>query len=95
LRSFLSSFKIQRSFSTIWPGLCEFFVFKSSLQFGDFFCGVGANKFSWVLAYLCREQNVVDFKQVDACVHQFKGSSAWYFQVLSFTSYLIASSLSM
>lgn len=23
------------------------------------------------------EQNVVDFKQVDACVHQFKGSSAW------------------
>lgn len=45
--------------------------------------------------YLCREQNVVDFKQVDACVHQFKGSSAWYFQVLSFTSYLIASSLSM
>lgn len=71
------------------------FVFKSLLQFGDFFCGVGVNNVSWVLVYLCREQNVVDFKQVDACVHQFKGSSAWYFQVLSFTSYLIASSLSM
>lgn len=35
-----------------------------------------------------REQKVVDFKQVDAHVHQFKGSSARYLRVFSVTLYL-------
>ena len=44
--------------------------------------------------HLCREQKAVDFKQVDAHVHQFKGSSARYLPIFSFILYLfLAASL--
>lgn len=94
LRLCLFSLRILRSSSLTWPELCEYFLFTwLILEKSYLFCMfwekestslVGEN-YHWILLHLCREQKIVDFKQVDAHVHQFKGSSARYFLIFSFT----------
>ena len=91
----LFSLRILRSSSTTWPELCECFLFmwlildKSWYLFCMFWkkestSPIGEN-YHWILFHLCREQKIVDFKQVDAHVHQFKGSSARYLLIFCFT----------
>lgn len=41
---------------------------------------------NWVWFDLCRDQVPVDFKQVDAYVHQYKGSSARYNNTVGYIS---------
>lgn len=98
LRLCLFSLMIPRSSSTTWPELCENFlsiwlILEKDCFLLAFSCwgsskerassiGVDVN---WILFHLLREQNVVDFRQVDAHVHQFKGSSARYLPIFFFT----------
>lgn len=52
---------------------------------------IGLMGFSPLLSGLYRQQQMVDYKQVDAHVHQFKGSSARYlFSLLITASYAIS-----
>ena len=90
----LSSLKILRGFSKISPLLCEcywslFVSFTSlvvlrmlfawqSLLLIDDFEKVHDLPCYWDLLFLSRDQQGVDFRKVDAHVHQLKGSSSRY-----------------
>ena len=97
LRLCLFSLMILRSSSTIWPELCEYcylcgWFWKKVCLLPLFLdkrkCFTNRKRVIFFFYCVCREQKVVDFKQVDAHVHQFKGSSARYLRVFSVTLYL-------
>nr|XP_025611698.1 histidine-containing phosphotransfer protein 1 isoform X2 [Arachis hypogaea] len=72
LKLFLSSFKILTSFSMISPLLCQSII----LFFSQRLLSLISIYILLSSLLICRDQKSVDFKMVDAHVHQLKGSSS-------------------
>ncbi|RZB63908.1 Histidine-containing phosphotransfer protein 1 isoform C [Glycine soja] len=67
----LSSLKILKGFSKISPLPCQYYYYHTTLVF------LPSTVLAFIIPWLSsRDQNGVDFKKVDAHVHQLKGSSS-------------------